>query len=82
MKWLKDVQDLKRKEMHCNVCGKKIKIEHGILKEDVFTAKKEWGYFSNKDLQVHSFNVCEKCYNKMVSNFVIPVDISIKGEVI
>lgn len=82
MKWLKDVQDLKHKEMRCNVCGKKLKIEHGILKEDVFTAKKEWGYFSDKDLQVHSFNVCEECYNKMVSKFVIPVDISIKGEVI
>ncbi len=81
MKWLKDGQNLRRKEMHCNVCGKKIKMEHGILKEDVFTAKKEWGYFSEKDLQIHSFNICEKCYNKMVSSFAIPVNISIKGEV-
>lgn len=82
MKWFKEVQDVKRKEMRCNVCGKKLKVEHGILKEDVFTARKEWGYFSEKDLQVHSFNICEECYNKMVSSFVIPVDISIKGEVI
>ncbi|WP_455714930.1 hypothetical protein [Anaerosporobacter sp.] len=79
MKWLKEA---KHKEMNCNVCGKKLKFDHGILKEDVFTAKKEWGYFSDMDLQVHSFNVCEDCYNKMVSTFVIPVDISVKGEVI
>lgn len=81
MKWMKNVQELKLKEMRCNVCGKKLKIEHGILKEDVFTVEKEWGYFSRKDLQIHTFNVCEKCYNKMVSNFVIPVDVSMKREV-
>ncbi|WP_310601974.1 hypothetical protein [Anaerosporobacter sp.] len=81
MKLLKDVQDVKNKEICCNACGKKIKVEHGILKEDVFNAEKEWGYFSQKDLQVHTFNICEKCYNKMVSNFVIPVEISSKREV-
>ena len=81
MKWIKNAQESKGKGIYCNACGKKMKFEHGILKEDVFTAKKEWGYFSDKDLQVHTFNICENCYNKMVSEFVIPVDISIKQEV-
>lgn len=81
MKWLSDVQESRHKLIYCNACGKRIKYEHGILKEDIFTAKKEWGYFSHKDLQIHSFNICEKCYNKMVSQFAIPVDVSLKTEV-
>ena len=38
MKWLKDAQDSRRKEIYCNACGKKLKFDHGMLKEDVFTA--------------------------------------------
>lgn len=81
MKWIKDVHDLRHKDIYCNVCGRKLVMEHGILKEDVFSAKKEWGYFSHKDLQIHRFNMCERCYNKMVSQFVIPVDVALKKEV-
>lgn len=73
---------LKSKDVYCNVCGRKIKRVGGILREDVFTAKKEWGYFSHKDMQVHSFNICERCYNQMVSQFVIPVEVGFKKEVI
>ena len=51
------------KDIYCNVCGKKLFVEKGILKEDAFEAKKQWGYFSKKDGMLHSFVVCEKCYD-------------------
>jgi len=59
----------------CNSCGKKLKVENGILKEDAFEAVKEWGYFSNRDMEVHRFTLCEECYDKLVSQFQIPVDV-------
>lgn len=64
------------KEMFCNVCGRKIRIEDGILKEDVLEVKKVWGYFSKKDMQLHAFNVCESCYDTMISKFAILPEIS------
>lgn len=70
----------KGKQLFCNVCGKELKIEKGILKEGVFEATKEWGYFSQKDLEIHCFQMCEECYNEMIAKFVIPVTISEKTE--
>ena len=64
------------KELFCNQCGKKLKMEHDILKEDAFEARKQWGYFSEKDAVLHSFVLCEKCYDEMVSHFTIPVQIT------
>lgn len=72
----------RNKELFCNVCGKKIIMEQGILKEDVFEAAKEWGYFSKNDLEVHKFNICENCYEKMVSTFKIPIEVVQKNEVL
>ena len=61
--------------MKCNACGRTIVFENGIMKEDVFEAVKEWGYFSGKDLEIHRFNLCEQCYDGIVSKFVIPVNV-------
>lgn len=63
-----------KRELFCNACGKKIRIENGILREDVFEGKKVWGYFSGKDAVYHSFILCEECYDKMISGFSIPVE--------
>ncbi len=60
--------------MRCNACGE-------LIKADAFEAVKEWGYFSEKDLEIHRFNLCEKCYDKITSSFEIPVEINIKKEV-
>ena len=56
------------KDIYCNVCGKKLFVEKGILKEDAFEAKKQWGYFSKKDGMLHSFVICEKCYDDIAFN--------------
>lgn len=68
--------------LYCNYCGKLLKVENGILKEDAFEATKEWGYFSERDLEVHHFNLCEECYDKLISQFHIPVEIKRKMEVL
>lgn len=64
----------------CNVCGKVLKREQGILREDAFEAVKDWGYFSKKDLQRHSFIVCEECYDKWIRTFAIPPEITERSE--
>jgi Fe2+ or Zn2+ uptake regulation protein len=71
-------------DMHicCNSCGKQLKVENGILKEDAFEAKKEWGYFSDWDTQIHHFVLCEECYKKITDSFQIPVEVKNKVEVL
>lgn len=59
--------------MKCNQCGKELKIENGILAEDCLQVKKEWGYFSEKDLETDEFCLCEACYDALVASFRIPV---------
>ena len=55
----------------CNCCGKEIKEEQGIQKEDVLEIVKVWGYFSEKDMERHHLIICEDCYDKWVSGFLI-----------
>ncbi len=70
------------KQIRCNKCGKIIPERNDILLEDVFEGKKEWGYFSQKDLQVETFYLCEACYERMTKDFVIPVKVEHKKEVL
>ena len=37
----------------CNLCKKEIEVKNGIPKEDVLSVEKRWGYFSDKDNEVH-----------------------------
>ena len=46
--------------MYCNACGKKLKMQHDVLLEDAFEAKKQW----------------EECYDRITAQFVIPPDVS------
>lgn len=80
MKRADNIKVKEAKSISCNSCGKQIKVENGILKEDAFEATKEWGYFSGRDMEVHHFNLCEDCYNKMVSQFCIPIEVRNKLE--
>ncbi len=58
----------------CNKCKKELRVENGILKEGCFNGNVQFGYFSNKDGKKHSFDLCEECYDKMIKEFVIPVE--------
>lgn len=61
-------------KIFCNSCKKEIKVENGISEEDVLSVEKRWGYFSNKDNEVHRFDLCEACYDKLIASFEIPVE--------
>lgn len=64
----------------CNCCGKEIKEEQGMLKEDVLTVVKDWGYFSGKDMERHYLTICENCYDIWVSGFKIPPEVAERTE--
>ena len=64
----------------CNCCGKEIKTVWGIQKEDVLYVSKEWGYFSEKDMERHRFVICEACYDNWVSGFKIPPKVEERTE--
>ena len=61
------------KTVTCNCCGKGICVEPGINMQDYLYIKKEWGYFSGKDGKIQEFNLCENCYDDMISRFRVPV---------
>ena len=58
----------------CNKCGKIILVNHGIAAEDVLSVEKRWNYFSQKDNDVHRFDLCEACYDELIETFQIPVE--------
>ena len=58
----------------CNQCGKDLMVEDGIIKEGVFRGEVRWGFFSKKDGEIHSFDLCESCYDQMVKRFQIPAE--------
>lgn len=67
-------------EIRCNCCGRKMAVEHGIVKEGCIRMEIPFGFFSEKDGQVHHFDLCESCYDKFTSDFRIPVETEEKTE--
>lgn len=57
----------------CNSCGKELVVKNGMLMEGCFHGVADFGYFSKKDLTVEEFDLCEDCYEKMTSQFRVPV---------
>lgn len=70
---LKEQKEISK--MICNQCGKEIPVSGGHEMEGVFRVDYEWGYFSEKDGERHSFDLCEACYDKLLRFFQIPVEI-------
>ncbi|MCD8013440.1 MAG: hypothetical protein LUG99_09740 [Lachnospiraceae bacterium] len=64
-----------QKIVRCNNCGKKISCEDELLLEGALFVEQDWGYFSRKDGERHSFCLCEDCYDKIVRNFALPVEV-------
>lgn len=65
----------KHNKIICNQCKKKLKSEKGYLKEGCFSVDYVFGYFSEKDGTRQRFDLCEECYDKMVAQFQIPVEV-------
>lgn len=68
------IEEVKKVEkIVCNKCGKIIIVRNEIAEEEVLHIEKRWGYFSEKDNEVHEFDLCESCYDQMIAEFLIPV---------
>ena len=59
----------------CNCCGKKIIVSEGIAREGVISINHAWDFFSEKDGEIHHFDLCETCYDSLISEFKISVEV-------
>ena len=50
------------------------KDENGVM-EEILMVEWNWGYFSRKDGEKHSFCLCEKCYDRLRASFLLPVQV-------
>lgn len=66
----------------CNGCGTALPIKNDVVLADWLSVDKAWGYFSEKDGVLHSFDLCEECYDRMVKGFVLPVTVKDRKELL
>ena len=64
----------------CNCCGKKFIVVDGIVREGVLSINHAWDFFSEKDGEIHHFDLCEPCYDAVISEFKLPVDVEEQKE--
>lgn len=69
-------------EVRCNNCGKMLEVKDGFVREGAFHVEYDFGYFSTKDGVRHTWDLCEACYEKMIREFLIPVEESEKKELL
>ena len=70
------------KKVICNQCGKEIKIDDSTAPAEWLAVDKSWGYFSGKDGETHSFDLCEVCYDKLIRGFVLPATVEEQNELL
>ena len=66
----------------CNQCGKNMKVEKGILMEGCCHIETPFSYFSRKDGQRYLFDLCDECYDKIIAEFSVPVEIREETELL
>jgi hypothetical protein len=64
----------------CNCCGKKLIVSQGIAREGNININHAWDFFSEKDGENHQFDLCEMCYDAIIREFIIPVDVEEQTE--
>ena len=70
---IKEVKEVSK--IVCNQCGKEIPVVNGRAEEGVFSVDYTLGYFSEKDGERHSFDLCASCYYRVLASFLVPADI-------
>ncbi len=73
MRFYKDKEKKMLEKVLCNCCGRELQMTGRHVAEGVLHVSKDWGFFSEKDLVRHEFDMCESCYDKMISEFQLPV---------
>ena len=74
--------DRELESVHCNWCGKRLMVKDGIMREGGARFEIAWDYFSEKDGERHSFDLCEECYDELVNQFRIPVEVEEQTELL
>ena len=46
----------------------------GIPKREMLHVEHTWGYFSGKDGESCSFDLCEECFDEITKGFLIPTE--------
>ncbi|MCC8126225.1 MAG: hypothetical protein LIO92_02355 [Clostridiales bacterium] len=64
----------------CNHCGKKMIVERGILREGAISIDHAWDFFSEKDGEVHHWDLCEECYDRLIGGFRIAPEVEERVE--
>ena len=68
------------KEIICNVCGQPVPKDHRGYFSDYLRIDKKWGYFSEFDGELHSFDICQGCYKAFVKNFAVEVEAEVNPD--
>lgn len=68
--------------VYCNWCGKRLIVKDGILREGSAHFEITWDYFSEKDGEIHSFDLCEACYDELINQFKIAVQVKEQTELL
>ena len=72
----KETWESELEQVVCNQCGKRLKVEDGILKEGCFSAEYVFDYFSEKDGFIYSLDLCEECFDLWIKGFKEPAQIT------
>ena len=62
--------------IYCNRCGRRLEGTDLLPGEEGLHIEKSWGYFSGKDGESCSFDLCEECYDRITASFAVPPKIS------
>ncbi len=63
------------KQLCATAVAKKIIVSEGVAREGVISVNHSWDFFSEKDGEIHHFDLCEDCYDTMIQEFKIPVEV-------
>lgn len=66
----KQTEEYKLAQVHCNKCGERCDFD---MQKDWASMEVNWGFYSQKDLEKHAWDLCESCYDVFVETFKIPI---------
>lgn len=73
---------MKKYSLFCNMCGRALRMENDMVTEGVLSVEQQWGYFSEKDGEIHAFDLCEECYDRLTAQFKIPLTVKKQREML
>ena len=63
-------------------CGKKLVVKSGVLREGAISIHHAWDFFSEKDGEIHRWDMCEECYDNLLGQFRVEPDVEEQVEFI